>query len=113
MTKSTISNPTRTRKAAKTTNGRTRTRAKPAAGAKSKPPAKTKKQICIDLLKRPKGASVGELQKATGWQAHSVRAVLSRFRKSGTDVTRTVGADGKSRYRTAKSRRVQKTPAKA
>ena len=38
---------------------------------------KTKKQICIEMLKRPKGASVAELQKAIGWQAHSVRGFLS------------------------------------
>ena len=46
----------------------------------SPPPAPTrttKKQICIGLLKRRKGASVKELQDATGWQAHSVRGFVS------------------------------------
>ncbi len=37
----------------------------------------TKSQILIALLKRPKGASVPELAKAAGWQAHSVRGFLS------------------------------------
>ena len=31
----------------------------------------------LDLLKRAGGASLKELRKATGWQAHSVRGFLS------------------------------------
>jgi hypothetical protein len=31
----------------------------------------------IALLRRSKGASIGELCKATGWQAHSIRGALS------------------------------------
>ena len=31
----------------------------------------------LDLLKRPGGASLKELMKATGWQPHSVREFLS------------------------------------
>src|SRR5216684_8149881 len=31
----------------------------------------------LALLKRPGGASLQQLQKATGWQAHSVRGFLS------------------------------------
>ena len=31
----------------------------------------------LDLLKRPGGASLKELMKATGWQPHSVRGFLS------------------------------------
>ncbi len=37
----------------------------------------TKKQICIALLERPKGASIAEMQNAMGWQAHSVRGFLA------------------------------------
>ncbi len=39
--------------------------------------ATTKSQILIALLKRPKGASIGELAKASEWQAHCVRGFLS------------------------------------
>ena len=35
------------------------------------------------LLNRKSGANLTALQKATGWQAHSVRAALSTLRKSG------------------------------
>ena len=31
----------------------------------------------ITLLKRPKGATITDLTKATGWQAHSVRGAIS------------------------------------
>ena len=32
----------------------------------------------LGLLSHPKGAGINELQKATGWQAHSIRAAISR-----------------------------------
>ena len=68
--------------------------------AKKSPP-KTKKQICIDMLKRPKGASLKELQKATGWQAHSVRGFLSGTVKKmeGVTLVAEVTEGGKRRYR--------------
>jgi len=43
--------------------------------ARSVPVGKTGK--LIELLHRPKGASLTELCAATGWQAHSVRGALS------------------------------------
>jgi hypothetical protein len=62
------------------------------------PTRTTKKQICIGLLKRRKGASIQELQDATGWQAHSVRGFVSGTVKKtlGLDVTsRQVGERGR------------------
>ena len=38
---------------------------------------RTKKQIALSLLERSKGASLAEMQKAMGWQAHSVRGFLA------------------------------------
>jgi Protein of unknown function (DUF3489) len=37
----------------------------------------SKKAKIIALLKRPGGTTLEQLQKATGWQAHSVRGFLS------------------------------------
>jgi hypothetical protein len=43
------------------------------------------------MLRRPKGASVADLCKATGWQAHSVRGAMSATikKKLGFTVTST------------------------
>ncbi|MGV6805898.1 MAG: DUF3489 domain-containing protein [Ruegeria sp.] len=50
------------------------------------------KQTKIDkvqaLLRRPSGASLEALCKATGWQPHSVRAALSGLRKKGATIER-------------------------
>ncbi len=66
-----------------------------------KSPQKTKKQTCIDMLKRPKGASLAELQKATGWQSHSVRGFLSGTVKKmpGIALVAEVTDDSGRRYR--------------
>ena len=66
-----------------------------------KSPQKTKKQTCIDMLKRPKGASLAELQKATGWQPHSVRGFLSGTVRKLEGITLATNAEdgGVRRYR--------------
>jgi hypothetical protein len=61
------------------------TPARPTKKAKHIAPAKkaatpergTKTAKVLALLKRPGGASLDQLRKATGWQAHSVRGFLS------------------------------------
>lgn len=62
-----------------------------AAKPAPKPAARagTKGGQVMDLLKRPKGATIEELAKATGWQAHSVRGFLSGNvkKKQGLTVT--------------------------
>ena len=74
-------------------------------GRRQRRRVKTKKQICIDLLSRPKGSSVPELTKATGWQVHSVRGVLSRIRRSepGIALTSNKPSGGVRRYRMVQS----------
>ncbi|PPB81350.1 uncharacterized protein DUF3489 [Albidovulum inexpectatum] len=55
----------------------------------------TKIDTVRSMLARPAGASLAALCKATGWQAHSVRAALSTLRKKGLPIERREGADGK------------------
>jgi Protein of unknown function (DUF3489) len=58
----------------------------------------TKSQILIALLKRPKGASIPKLAKATNWQAHSVRGFLSgTLKKKQGLVIASTRDDGKDR----------------
>ena len=54
----------------------------------------------LDLLKRPDGATLKELMKATGWQAHSVRGFLSGAvgKKMGLTVVSAKGEDGERTY---------------
>jgi hypothetical protein len=57
----------------------------------------SKQSAVIALLSRPTGASLGDLTAATGWQAHSVRGVLSGVlrKKLGLNVVSVV--DGNTR----------------
>ena len=54
----------------------------------------------IDLLKRSGGATLKEIMKATGWQAHSVRGFLSGTlrKKMKLMVTSTKAEDGERSY---------------
>ncbi|MEZ5655405.1 MAG: DUF3489 domain-containing protein [Sphingobium sp.] len=51
--------------------------------SRTSPTAPTKRSLVVDLLRRDDGATLPELCVATGWQAHSVRAVLTGLRKRG------------------------------
>jgi hypothetical protein len=54
----------------------------------------------LELLKRPEGATLAALMKATEWQAHSVRGFLSGSlrKKLGLTVTSAKGEDGERTY---------------
>jgi len=54
----------------------------------------------LDLLKRAEGATLADLMKATGWQAHSVRGFLSGTvgKKLGLAVTSAKVEDGERTY---------------
>jgi hypothetical protein len=110
------------KKAARTKKSAPRSRksgkgGKPKAAATAKPkkaakapqkaePAKTEgvRAKVLDLLKRPNGATLKELMKTTGWQAHSLRGFLSGTvgKKLQLVVTSTKGADGERRYSVGK-----------
>ncbi len=61
-----------------------------ARGGKSNPatakPKPSKKARLEAMLSRPRGATQSQLEKALGWQPHSVRAAISQLRKGGADV---------------------------
>ncbi len=77
----------------------------PTAGGKRRPRSAirpgTKTAKLLRLLKRPGGASLAELTKATGWQAHSVRGFLSGAVKAKMrlKVTSAKREDGERAYR--------------
>lgn len=56
--------------------------------------ATTNREKAIRLMRRDGGASIAEITRATGWQAHSARAFISGLRKEGLTITRT--RDGKT-----------------
>jgi hypothetical protein len=63
----------------------------------------TKTAKILALLRRPAGASLSELKKATGWQAHSVRGFLSGAvkKKMGLHIDSVSRDDGGRAYRVA------------
>jgi len=60
----------------------------------------SKAATVLDLLTRPDGATLAELIKATGWQAHSVRGFLSGTvsKKLGLAVTSAKVESGERSY---------------
>ena len=54
----------------------------------------------LDLLRRPDGATLKEIMKATGWQPHSVRGFISGAlgKKMGLTVESTKREDGERVY---------------
>jgi hypothetical protein len=77
-------------------------RPKSQKGAKSGPGARegSKAAKVLDLLRRTDGASLKELMKAIGWQAHSVRGFLSGTigKKMGLKLASAKSENGERRY---------------
>jgi hypothetical protein len=79
--------------------GKGKAKARPAKPAKAAPADKptpragTKQAQMIDLLKRPQGATVEQIAKATGWQHHTIRGAISgalkKKLKLNVEATRT------------------------
>jgi hypothetical protein len=69
------------------------------ANPKPKPKAGGKTDTILSLLRRSEGAQVAELQRAIGWQPHSIRAALTGLRKRGIAVTQCKDEAGNTVYR--------------
>lgn len=59
----------------------------------------SKSAAVIKLLTRARGATVAEIQAATDWQPHSVRAYLSGLRKTGRTLDKEERKTGETSYR--------------
>ncbi len=67
-------------------------------------PVETKTEKVIKLLRRKNGATIANIQKATGWQPHSVRGFLSGTLKTrmGLVIKGETDAKGVRHYRIAR-----------
>jgi len=61
--------------------------------------SKTKLDLLLARLRKPGGASIEELMKATGWQSHSVRGAMAGSLKKRGHVVTSTRVDGQRRYR--------------
>lgn len=60
----------------------------------------TKLATVLEMLRRPKGVTIAEVGKSTGWQHHSVRGLISGTIKKKLNLTLTSEQiDGNRRYR--------------
>jgi hypothetical protein len=81
---------------------------KPAGKKTPQPPTEarqgSKKATILELLRRPKGASLAEIAKATHWQNHSIRGFLSGAlrKKLGLTVESSKDESGLRTYRIRK-----------
>ena len=48
----------------------------------------TKPETILKLIRRKSGAPMADLEKATEWKPHSIRAALTGLRKKGITITR-------------------------
>ena len=82
------------------TKSRARSRRTLAIGSVSdQKPAPTKAATIRKLMTRTRGATMGELATASGWQPHSLRAFMSGLRKSGAQIVRESRKSGEQAYR--------------
>lgn len=73
--------------------------ASPSRTRKPVKPTSKKSDIILKLVKRSKGARIQDLQTATGWQAHSIRAALTGLRKQGIPIDRQKNTAGETIYK--------------
>ena len=59
----------------------------PATAKERKPREGTKQQMMIDLMRRPKGATLTEIVETTGWQQHTIRGAMAGALKKKLGLT--------------------------
>lgn len=59
----------------------------------------TKIDTLVKLISRKSGATIEQIEKATSWQPHTVRAAISRLRKRGMTVLLSQAAKGGKAYK--------------
>jgi len=62
-------------------------KASPPEPKKRKPREGTKQSLMIELLRRPQGATIGDIVEATGWQSHTVRGAMAGALKKKLGLT--------------------------
>jgi hypothetical protein len=71
--------------------------------AENAPRAESKGAKILELIGRPKGATLAEIMKATDWQAHSVRGFLSTAgKKRGIEIESSKNDAGERVYQIKK-----------
>ena len=65
------------------------------------PNRQTKQSLVLAMLRSEHGTTLAQLVEATGWQPHTIRAVLTGLRKKGHTIIRDK-LDGVTRYSIAK-----------
>ncbi len=67
--------------------------AQPDTPKERKPREGTKQSGMIEMLRRPQGATLGEIVEATGWQSHTVRGAMAGALKKKLGLTITSEKD--------------------
>ncbi|WAT19250.1 DUF3489 domain-containing protein [Aurantiacibacter sp. MUD11] len=67
--------------------------------SKKKTPTKTKAAAVHSMLRRAKGATLAEIEKATSWKPRSCRAFLSGVRKQGIALAKEERTNGEIAYK--------------